>query len=181
MVETSVFNWVDCAIVGIILISILISLVRGFVREGLSLITWIGAIWIGIHFYQHVSIWLAPHISSVPIRMVAAFGVLFISTLLVGSILSFIFVQFVKKTGLSGTDRTLGIVFGLARGIIIVSIALLIGEMIFPPGHSSEAKALEQSRLASQFKPMMHWLKEFLPEAPEPTKVMTMSGLPESG
>ncbi len=175
----SSFNWVDCAIIGIILVSILISLVRGFVREALSLMTWIGAIWVGIHFYGTASVWLEPHISSTPIRMAASFFILFVIALLIGSIISFIVVKFIHKTGLSGTDRTLGIVFGLARGFIVVSIALLMGQMVFPMGSSSEANALAESRLAPQFVPIMSWLKEFLPEAPESTKIMKMSGLPE--
>jgi membrane protein required for colicin V production len=175
----SSFNWVDCAIIGIILISVLISLVRGFVREALSLATWIGAIWVGIHYYAAASIWLEPHISSTPIRMGVAFFILFIIALLIGSIISFILVRFIHKTGLSGTDRTLGIVFGLARGFIVVSIALLMGQMIFPVGSSSAANVFAESALASQFTPIMDWLKEFLPEAPESAKIMRMSGLPE--
>lgn len=185
MIESgTTFNWVDCAIVAVIIVSVLISLVRGFVREALSLATWIGAIWVGIHFYSKASYWLEPHIASAPIRMAVGFFILFFLALLCGSIISFILVQFIHKTGLSGTDRTLGVVFGLARGFVVVSIALLMGQMMFPPASvsdkgSSEANALEQSRLAHEFSPVMNWLKEFLPEAPEPTKVMKMSGLPE--
>jgi membrane protein required for colicin V production len=178
MLENS-FNWVDCSIVVIIFVSMLISLVRGFVREALSLATWIGAIWVGIHFYGIASQWLEPHISSSPIRMVVSFFILFVLALLVGSILSFILVQFIHKTGLSGTDRTLGLVFGIARGVVVVSIALLMAQMVFPPGSSSEGNALQKSRLTPEFAPIMNWLKEFLPEAPEPTKIMKMSGLPE--
>lgn len=172
------FNWVDCAIVGVIGISVLISLVRGFVREALSLITWIGAIWVGIHFYATASIWLEPHIASNPIRMAVAFFVLFLMALFTGSIISFILVKFIHKTGLSGTDRTLGVIFGFARGFIVVSVALLMAQMIFPAGSSSEASTLEQSQFAHQFTPIMNWLKEFLPEAPESAKILKMSGLP---
>lgn len=174
----SSFNWVDCAIIGIILVSVLISLVRGFVREALSLVTWIGAIWIGIHYYATASIWLEPHISSIPIRMAVAFFVLFALSLLVGSIISFILVRFIHKTGLSGTDRTLGIVFGLARGFVVVSIALLMAQMIFPVGSASGMNPFAQSMLAQEFTPIMSWLKEFLPEVPESAKIMRMSGLP---
>lgn len=175
---SSVFNWVDCAIVVVMGVSMLISLVRGFVREALSLATWIVSIWVGIHYYTTASYWLQPHVSSAPIRMAIAFFILFFLTLLVGSLISFVLVKFIQKTGLTGTDRTLGLVFGLARGFIVVSIALLIGQMILPPGASSEGNVIEQSRLASQFKPVMNWLKEFLPDVPEPTKIMQMSGLP---
>jgi membrane protein required for colicin V production len=177
MVESS-FNWVDCAIIAVIILSVLISLVRGFVREALSLVTWIGAVWVGIHYYSQVSFWLEPHIASTPIRMGSAFFILFVITLLFGSIISFILVKFIHKTGLSGTDRTLGAVFGLLRGGVVVSIALLMMQLMFPAGSSSEAEALTHSRLALEFSPMISWLKEFLPEAPESAKIMQMSGLP---
>lgn len=180
MVESAAFNWVDYAIIGVVILSMVISLVRGFVREALSLATWISAIWIGIHFSGMASQWLEPYITASALRMVAAFFVLFALALLAGSILSFVLVQFIQKTGLSGTDRSLGVIFGLGRGFIIVAIGLLMGNMMFPPGSSGdEPSVFAQSRLAPEFSPIMNWLKEFLPQAPDPTKVMGgLSGLP---
>lgn len=174
------FNWVDYAIIGTILLSMLISVVRGFVREALSLVTWIGAIWVGIHFVNLASQWLVPYITSSPIRMGVGFFLLFAVTLLVGSIVSFVLVQFIHKTGLSGTDRSLGVVFGLARGIVIVAVGLLIASMMFPMStDKSDEKdsAFQTSHLAPQFKPIMNWLREFLPESPNPAKMMNLPDL----
>lgn len=186
--EAHSFNWVDYSIVSIIVLSMLISLARGFVREALSLITWIAAIWIGIHFTTLVSQWLLPYISATPIRMGVAFFLLFAVALLIGSIISFIVVQFIQKTGLSGTDRSLGVVFGLGRGFIVVSVGLLIANMMFPPSHHVIEKdehavkavsALQQSRLAPEFQPIMDWLREFLPETPSPAQLVNLPGLSE--
>lgn len=177
--DSAVFNWVDYGIVSIIILSMLISLVRGFVREALSLVTWVGAIWIGIHFYAKVSLWLQPYISASPLRMAAAFFLLFACSLLVGSIISFVLVQFIHKTGLSGTDRSLGLVFGLGRGFVVVAVGLLMISMMFPGGDPIKPSPLEQSHLASRFLPMMNWLKQFLPEAPSPEKIMNLPGLSE--
>lgn len=166
-----IFNWVDYAIIGVIIFSVLISIVRGFVREALSLITWIAAVWVSIHFHSIVSVWLEPYISTAAIRMAAAFFALFCMTLLAGSILSFIIVQFIHKTGLSGTDRSLGIVFGLARGCLIASIGLLIATLLLPstptnnPQANNDESILQHSQLAPHFKPIMDWLQQFLPDS----------------
>jgi len=161
------FNWLDYAIIGIIGLSVLVSIARGFVREALSLATWIAAVWISIHFYHFASEWLRSYIISNSIRMIAAFLALFCLSLLLGSLLSFMLVQFVHKTGLSGTDRTLGMIFGLARGVLIVSIALLIMSVFLPHTNDPEhPSALQESHLAPEFKPIMDWLKQFLPENP---------------
>lgn len=175
--ESSSFNWVDFAIIGIIAFSILISIVRGFVREALSLVTWIAAIWIGIHYHALVSEWLTPYISAYAIRMVAGFFILFAGALILGSIVSFMLVQFIQKTGLSGTDRSLGVVFGLGRGVVVVSVALLMGNIMFPA--NNKENAFQQSHLAPEFLPVMDWLKAFLPTTPAPEKVMNLSDLME--
>ncbi len=174
------FNWVDDAIIGIILLSVLISVVRGFVREALSLITWVIAIWAGIHYSAEAGKWLAPYISSTTIRMAAAFFLLFFLTLLAGSLISFVLVKFIHKTGLSGTDRSLGILFGIARGFVVVSVGLLMLSMMFPPGSNpEEANVLKQSQLAPHFKPVMDWLRGFLPESASPELLMNLPKISE--
>lgn len=170
-----IFNWVDYAIIGVVIFSVLISIIRGFVREALSLITWIAAVWVSIHFHTLVSAWLEPYISTAVIRMATAFFTLFCVTLLAGSIIGFIIVQFIHKTGLSGTDRSLGIVFGLARGFLIVSIGLLIATLLLPSTptnnlqENNDENILQHSQLAPHFKPIMDWLKQFLPDASHST------------
>jgi len=174
-------NWVDYAIIGTVLLSMLISLVRGFVREALSLATWILAIMAGIKFSSQMSVFLEPYISTGPIRLGAAFFILFALTLLVGSILSFMLVQLVHKTGLSGTDRSLGVVFGFGRGLLVVSVALLICDMMSFSSvkEDNSSNALVQSQLAPRFEPIMVWLKQFLPETSEAAKAIDFQGLSE--
>lgn len=183
--ESTVFNWVDYSIISVVVLSVLISLVRGFVREALSLVTWIAAIWMAIHFTTLAAQWLTPYISATPIRMGAAFFLLFASGLIVGSICSFVVAQFIQKTGLSGTDRSLGVIFGLGRGFVVVAVGLLLANMMFPAGKqvtSADGKstsALAESRLAPHFQPIMDWLREFLPEAPASNQLINLPGLPE--
>lgn len=118
--------WVDIVIPGIIAISAVFSLLRGFVREALSLSGWLAAIWVSLTFSQDLADLFLAGISLPSMRIVVAFTVLFVLTLVVMALISKLVYQLVKKTGLTGTDRMIGVVFGLARGALIVSVLVLL-------------------------------------------------------
>lgn len=118
-------NWADWAILGIFSLSCLIGLIRGFVREALSLVIWVAAVLVAKVFGSQLEILLADQIETPSVRLMTAYAVLFIVTLLLGAMLSYLIGALVRATGLSGTDRLLGMVFGAARAFIIV-MALLI-------------------------------------------------------
>lgn len=122
-------NWADWAIIAILVLSVLISLTRGFVREALSLATWVAAFFVAVIFGASFSVLLTDYIDTPSVREMAAYALLFIGTLFVGSILSYLLGALIKATGLSSTDRLFGVVFGLARGVLMVMAIL-----IFLPG-----------------------------------------------
>lgn len=153
-------DWVDYAIVGIIAFSAIISLVRGFVREALSLTTWLLAFWIALTFSGNLSFLLQHFIESNNIRMAVSFGGLFVVTLLVGALINHLIAQLVKVTGLSGTDRLLGMVFGVARGVLLVAILMLLATFT----HLPESAWWQDSVLVQQLQPVAHWVKDYLPE-----------------
>ena len=118
-------NWLDYAILSIIALSALISLIRGFVREVLSLVVWIAAFWIGIRFAPRLAVHLEDYIASPTLQVGIAFAVLFVVTLLIGAMINYLAGQLVGRTGLTGTDRLIGVIFGVARGGVVVAILML--------------------------------------------------------
>ncbi|MGO1232759.1 MAG: CvpA family protein [Marinobacter sp.] len=116
--------WIDWVIIALITVSTLISLKRGFVREALSLVTWIGAFIIARTFHPQMQGLLASTVETPLVRLIAAFAILFFGTLIVGAIINNMIGALVKATGLSPTDRVLGMGFGLLRGVVVVIVAI---------------------------------------------------------
>ncbi|MGR3808306.1 CvpA family protein [Pasteurella testudinis] len=114
---------IDYIIIGIIVFSLIVSLLRGFVREVMSLASWVVAFFIASRFYPYLAGMLT-QIESENIRIGAAIAILFICSLIVGAIINYIIGQLVDKTGLTGTDRVLGACFGVLRGVLIVAALL---------------------------------------------------------
>ncbi|NUF28091.1 CvpA family protein [Gilliamella bombicola] len=154
-------NWVDFTIIGVIAFSALISIVRGFVREALSLISWILAFFISSRFYIYITDYLTYFDSDV-IRIAVAIVILFIATLLVCSIVSYIIGQLVQKTGLSGTDRVLGICFGVLRGILVVAAVLFFVDTFTP---LSRSVYWTQSQLIPHFHFIIRWFFDFIQQS----------------
>lgn len=153
-------NGADYAIIGVTGLSAIVSLVRGFVREALSLVTWIAAIWIAFHFTGLLDDVLMPYITSKAIRLAGAFLILFIATLISGALLNFLIGQAVNKTGLSGTDRVLGMVFGCCRGLLLVAVILLLAKFTPLP----QQAWWSESMLIDYFAPIDDWLQGFFPK-----------------
>jgi membrane protein required for colicin V production len=116
--------WIDWVIIVLIAVSTLISLKRGFVKEALSLVTWVAAFILARTFHPQMQSLLESTVETPLVRLVAAFAILFFGTLIVGAIINNMIGHLVRATGLSATDRVLGMGFGLLRGVVVVIVAI---------------------------------------------------------
>lgn len=116
--------WIDWVIIALIAVSTLISLRRGFVREALSLVTWVGAFIIARTFHPQMQSLLESTVETPLVRLIAAFAILFFGTLIVGAIINNMIGHLIRATGLSATDRVLGMGFGLLRGVVVVIVGI---------------------------------------------------------
>ncbi|MFQ2445549.1 CvpA family protein [Aeromonas caviae] len=150
--------WIDYAIMGIVGFSALISLVRGFLKEAMSLVTWFVAFFIASHFYPDLAVYFTSF-SDAMVRNGLAIAALFVATLILGSVVNYVVGLLVEKTGLSGTDRVLGVCFGAIRGVLIVSALLFFMDTFTSLSQSDWWVA---SRLVPEFKPVIQWFFGFM-------------------
>jgi membrane protein required for colicin V production len=152
------FTPVDWAIIAIVVISALISLKRGFVKEALSLLTWIIAGAVAWMFGGSLAQYLVNYIETPSARVIAGCTILFVATLLVGAMVNFLIGELIRVTGLSGTDRFLGMVFGAARGGLLVVVAVGLLSL----GPVQQDQWWQQSRLLPQFVMVADWSKNLI-------------------
>lgn len=159
MIDTEAWNGIDYTILTIISISVLLGVIRGFVREAISLITWVTAITLGILYCDEIAMWFSG-ISISGIRVLLAFVLIVLSVLIVGGIINYLITTLIRSTKFTITDRIVGTLFGFARGSIIVAILiLLVNPMI-----TSEESIWKKSILVAKFEPISQWMKEKFPE-----------------
>lgn len=153
-------NWVDYTIIAVLLLSVLISLARGFIREALSLAAWIIAFWVALTFSKNFSVYLTPYLHNPTTSYVTAFIILFIACLLLVASINFVITTMMDKTGISGTDRLLGVVFGFVRGLLFIAILMLAARMTpFPQNN-----VWKESQLIPRFAPIENCLVQYIPK-----------------
>lgn len=151
-------NWIDFTIIGVILISAVISLIRGFIKEAISLAIWFAAFFIASQFYSDLATYLTSFNDEM-IRNGIAIAILFVATLILGGLINYLISQLVEFSGLSGTDRALGSVFGLLRGVLIVSAMLFFLDTFTAAGGS---QWWESSVLIPEFTPIIELFFKFI-------------------
>ncbi len=119
-------NWADWVIIGILLVSCLFGLIRGFVREALSLAIWIVAALSARIFVASVEPFLISIIDTPSLRTLTAFLLIFILVLLCGALIQYVMRALITASGLSFVDRALGVAFGVIRGCVIVMLLILL-------------------------------------------------------
>lgn len=160
--------WVDIAIVIIIGLSVFTGLIRGFVKELIALAVWILAFWVAYHYSHHLDPWLQKYIQDQTVRKVTAFILVLIGTLVAGGLVNAILGFIMKRSGLSGTDRILGMGFGFVRGVFIVALIMVVIKMTSLP-HEEYSK---ESKLYAQFDPVVNWLSTLMPDVIQKVKAL---------
>ena len=152
-------SWPDYAILGTILISLLVGGLRGFMKEVFSLAVWAAAFIVAYQFAGDVAALMENQVTLPSARTAIGFTGLFVVVLLLGGLLNYLLGRLVESTGLSGTDRLLGGVFGAARGVVLV-IAVMIVAGFTPIPADPWWKA---SKFIHSMMPLVNWSTEFLP------------------
>ncbi len=155
-------NPTDLAVFGIILISALFAFLRGLIRELFSVAAWVGAAFAAIYGLPYIQPVLLAIVRQELIATALGATVIFVVTLVFGSILGHVIVGRVKDSMLSALDRSLGFVFGVARGGVLVCLAFLVLTFVVPP--DDHPRLLRQARTIGLIENGADVLRRLLPE-----------------
>ncbi|NND44367.1 MAG: CvpA family protein [Xanthomonadales bacterium] len=153
-------GWADWVLLGTIGLSVLVGGLRGFVKEVFALAVWIAAFLVAFQFSGAVAERLADTVSLPSARTALAFGGLFLAVLLVGALATYLVGKLVESTGLSGTDRLLGGVFGAARGLMLC-VLMILGAGFTPLPRDPW---WQESFMIDALLPLAEWASGWLPE-----------------
>jgi len=154
-------TWPDYALLATIAVSMLVGALRGFMKEVFSLAVWAAAFLVAYQFAGNVASLMEDQVSLPSARTAIGFTGLFVAVLLVGGLLNYLLGKLVESTGLSGTDRLLGGVFGAARGLVLVIAVLLVAGFTPIPADPW----WKESRMIRSMMPLVTWAAEFLPQS----------------
>ncbi|MBS3650636.1 CvpA family protein [Pseudaminobacter sp. 19-2017] len=154
----------DGILVGFALVSAMLAMVRGFSREILSIASWVAAAAAAFFFYKPVLPYVQPHIDNEQLAMAVAAGAVFVVALIIVSLITMKIADLIIDSRIGALDRTLGFVYGAARGILVVAVALLFFEWLVGqnrPAWITEAKS------GPMLESIGDYLEGMLPEDPE--------------
>ena len=158
--------WVDYCVIGLLALSALAGLVRGLVQEIFSLAVWAGAGWLALHYHQACAAYLEKAVPLESARLPLSFAAIFLGALAVGGMAGLLLGKLLASAGLGGTDRLAGLLFGAARGALIVAVLVLLAGATPLP----QEAWWKQSRLIPPFQALATWLRGQVPAGRLPIK-----------
>ncbi|WP_036837503.1 CvpA family protein [Pleomorphomonas oryzae] len=156
----------DGILIVVMLISALLAMIRGFVREVLSIAAWVAAAVAAFLLYDKVLPFVQPHISQKQLALVASAGGIFIVTLIIVSFITMRISDYVLDSRIGPLDRTLGFVFGAARGLLLVVVGMLFFNW-FIHDQASQPAWVSQAKSRPLLNALGAKLMAALPEDPE--------------
>lgn len=157
----------DIIVISVMLISGILAMVRGLLREVFSILSWAVAAGVTLFFYKPALPYVKQYISQDTAAMAATVGILFLGTLLIASIITARISDVVLDSRIGALDRSLGFVFGLARGLLVMVVAFLFFNWLVPVKSQPPWVVDAKSRPALQSAG--DWLMAQLPDDPENT------------
>lgn len=154
------FLVLDYVFLAILVLSALFGLFRGLVREVLALVGWALAFWAAWKFGPQVAELIGPRISTEALRMGAAYAAVFFAVLIAAAVVGYLIARFVNATGLAATDRILGFAFGLLRGLAVLVLIVLFGNMTAV----KEQHWWQQAYAVQELTPLAQRLSQMVPE-----------------
>jgi membrane protein required for colicin V production len=151
-------NGADLLILGVLLLSMLLGLIRGFVREAIGVISWLGGLWLAWRYAHVLEPLLAGRVGDPPVSTWAARTLIVLGVLVLGWILAGILGYMLRHSGLSiMVDRLLGLVTGFVRGAVVVAVFVLLGQFV----QLTQTGWWKSSRLIPYASEAAGWLQSF--------------------
>ncbi len=151
-------TWFDYAVLAIVGISVLLSIIHGFVRELLALASWIVAFLAAQMCAADAARLLPAAVASESLRLLVAFLAVFLAVLLAMMLLANLLSGLLRRAGLGPVDRILGAVFGLVRGFAIVMVVVLLAGLTALPRQPVWRDAMLSAPLAALADAIKVWL-----------------------
>lgn len=151
-------NWIDYTILAVLALSVVVGLWRGLVSEVLSLVTLLVAVWVAWLLGPTVAGRMS-FIDLPAVRTAAGYAACFILVLVLGALVRFLVHRLLATAGLSGTDRMLGMVFGLVRGVLLVCVMVFLAQFTV----LTRDAPWQQSVLLPTFQRATIWLGQQVP------------------
>ncbi len=152
----------DYTVLFIIGISIVVSMMRGAVREMLAIAGWIAAIYVAKTYAPQLIPLLPPDIPSEALKILAAHIIVFFGVLLVASLLIIALSSLIKKIGLNWLNRGVGAVFGFARGLLIVCVLVFLAGLTSLPKDARWTNAMFSSPLEALVKSVLPFVPQMV-------------------
>jgi len=151
-------TWFDYTVIAIVGISVVLSLIHGLVREIFSLVSWVAAFVVAQIYVTDVAQLLPPTLSNPSLRLLIGFIAVFITTLLIMTLVAIALSKLIRTAGLGFADRALGALFGLMRGMAIVMIGILVAGLTSLPHQPAWRQAMFSPQLVAVANMLKVWL-----------------------
>jgi len=162
---------IDLILIGFVILFSLIGLWIGFVRGALYLLTLVSAGVVALLFTSNMSVWLTDYISIAPLRIAVSFIILYVAVTILGAIVSTLIAYVISKSGLSGLNRAIGLVFGGACGVVLICTFVVVGNYL---PYSSDTWWVE-SQLIPHIQVIAEMLKQYLPSSIDEIKTLNLA------